>query len=291
MILGSLKSIWDDRVPLSVDTLTEDDQFDIASCQFAMHYMFQSKQKANHFFQQVSNHLKSGGELIAVTMDSRVIAEELLNDLHGVFDGFTDDGVLLPTADDDTNDDDEEDKDAVDDNNDGSSNKGIKKYKKMDTTSSKMEENKDEEDAFRQIILSINRDNNKHIASTEKILSFRNDLGYLLLQIKFSNHMYNKLLRYHNASSSSSSSSSSSISSSSSSSSKKCLSNMTKNANESSTYSWNNESSTESASSITPLSEEDSMYGIQYTFTLKDSDAEAAVDAPEWCVTKKKKEI
>ena len=120
IIIGSLKSVWDDRVALSVDTLTEDDQFDIASCQFAMHYMFQSKKKANHFFQQVSNHLKSGGELIAVTMDSRVIAEELLNDLHGVFDGFTDDGVLLPTTDDHANDDDEEekeDKDAVDDNN------------------------------------------------------------------------------------------------------------------------------------------------------------------------------
>ena len=265
---------------LSVDTLTEDDQFDIASCQFAMHYMFQSKKKANHFFQQVSNHLKSGGELIAVTMDSRVIAEELLNDLHGVFDGFTDDGVLLPTTDDHANDDDEEekeDKDAVDDNNDGSSNKDIKKYTKMDTINSKSQDNKDEEDTFRQIILSINRDNNKHVASTEKVLSFRNDLGYLLLQIKFSNHMYNRLLRYHNASRSSSSISS-----------KECPSGMTKNANESSTYSWNNESSTESASSITTLSEEDSMYGIQYTFTLKDSDAEAAVDAPEWCVTKKK---
>ena len=146
----------------------------------------------------------------------------------------------------------------------------------MDTINSKSQDNKDEEDTFRQIILSINRDNNKHVASTEKVLSFRNDLGYLLLQIKFSNHMYNRLLRYHNASRSSSISS------------KECPSGMTKNANESSTYSWNNESSTESASSITTLSEEDSMYGIQYTFTLKDSDAEAAVDAPEWCVTKKK---
>ena len=29
--------------------------FDIASCQFAMHYMFQTESKANHFFAHVSS--------------------------------------------------------------------------------------------------------------------------------------------------------------------------------------------------------------------------------------------
>ena len=285
-----------------------------------MHYMFQSKQKAYHFFQQVSNHLKPGGELIAVTMDCRVIAEELLHDLHGVFDGFTDDGVLLPTASDDNDVDNDNDNDEVvkkeeeedkdkdkgnnvhEDDDDGSnkdsnscSNKSSN-YKMMDTKSSSSSSSSssnsssssrsrssssisydEEEDAFRQIILSINRDNNKHVASTEKVLSFRNDLGYLILQIKFSNDMYHKLLRYHHHHHHyhyhQHTSRSSMIEESSR--------DLMKSANESSTYSCKNESSTESTSS--KLSEEDSsMYGIQYTFTLKDSDAEAAVDAPEW---------
>jgi len=212
--------------------------------------MFQSKQKANHFFQQVSNHLKPGGEFIAVTMDSRVIVEELINDMHGVFDGFDDNGVLIPTTmtiDDD--DDDEHDKvDKVDKEDDEDCNSC-----RITTTGEGGDKGHNEE-LFKQVILSINKDNNKHIASTEKILSFRNDLGYLILQIKFSNDMCTRFLRYHHNSISNESSS---------------------------TDLMKNQSLTESTSSITTL-EDNMMYGIQYTFTLKDSDTEAAVDAPEW---------
>ena len=66
--------------------LTLTDQFDIASCQFAMHYMFQSAKQAHHFFAQIAAHLKPGGVFIATTMDCRVLAEALSEQLHGCFD-------------------------------------------------------------------------------------------------------------------------------------------------------------------------------------------------------------
>lgn len=50
-------------------------KFTIASCQFAMHYMFQDIHRANHFFQQVSSNLQLGGVLIATTVDARVVAD------------------------------------------------------------------------------------------------------------------------------------------------------------------------------------------------------------------------
>lgn len=51
------------------------DVFDIASSQFAMHYMFQTETKANNLFAEVSKHLSSGGIFVATTIDSRVILD------------------------------------------------------------------------------------------------------------------------------------------------------------------------------------------------------------------------
>ena len=53
--------------------LTLEDKFNVASCQFAMHYMFQTKGKAAHFFEEISRHLDTGGIFVATTIDSRVI--------------------------------------------------------------------------------------------------------------------------------------------------------------------------------------------------------------------------
>lgn len=52
-----------------------EDQFDIASCQFAAHYMFQTCAKADHFFDQVSQRLRTGGVFVCTTIDCRVIAD------------------------------------------------------------------------------------------------------------------------------------------------------------------------------------------------------------------------
>ena len=55
------------------------DQFDVVTMQFALHYMFQSKNRLKQFFESWSNQLKEGGRFIATTMDSDVILD------HGKF--------------------------------------------------------------------------------------------------------------------------------------------------------------------------------------------------------------
>jgi SAM-dependent methyltransferase len=63
------KGFWCDEIPFTLR-----DDFDIASCQFAIHYMFESKSKADHFFEQIGNHLRPNGRFIATTIDCRVLA-------------------------------------------------------------------------------------------------------------------------------------------------------------------------------------------------------------------------
>ena len=71
--------LWSQAIPCPIPpphTQTQiRSKFTIASCQFAMHYMFQDIQRANHFFQQVSSNLQLGGVLIATTVDARVVAD------------------------------------------------------------------------------------------------------------------------------------------------------------------------------------------------------------------------
>lgn len=59
----------------SINRASSCDLFDVASCQFAMHYMFQTADRANHFLQNLSKHLNVGGSFIATTMDCRVVAD------------------------------------------------------------------------------------------------------------------------------------------------------------------------------------------------------------------------
>jgi SAM-dependent methyltransferase len=70
---SSGSSQWCDAIPLTVN-----DKFDLVSCQFAFHYMFQSRQKAKHFLDEVSRHLKPGGLFVVTTIDSRVVADMIL---------------------------------------------------------------------------------------------------------------------------------------------------------------------------------------------------------------------
>jgi hypothetical protein len=77
---------WRNMVPLSIN-----DTFNIASCQFAIHYMFQTQSKANHFFDEVSRHLNIGGQFIVSTMDCRVLAQMLAEEDSGVLDNSDND--------------------------------------------------------------------------------------------------------------------------------------------------------------------------------------------------------
>ena len=63
----------------------ESDKFDVVSIQFAIHYMMSTKKRARRFFRTVGQLLEIGGNLIATTIDARVVMEHLMNlgeDLH-----------------------------------------------------------------------------------------------------------------------------------------------------------------------------------------------------------------
>jgi mRNA (guanine-N7-)-methyltransferase len=56
-----------------------EDKFDVVSIQFAIHYMMQTRRRARRFFQTVAQLLEVGGNLIATTIDARVVMGHLLN--------------------------------------------------------------------------------------------------------------------------------------------------------------------------------------------------------------------
>jgi mRNA (guanine-N7-)-methyltransferase len=62
--------------------ITDAVKFDVVSIQFALHYMMSSQERARRFFRTVSDCLAMGGNLIATTMDARVIVEHLMNAGH-----------------------------------------------------------------------------------------------------------------------------------------------------------------------------------------------------------------
>lgn len=58
--------------------ISETDKFDVVSIQFAIHYMMQTRKRARRFFHTVSSLLEIGGNLIATTIDARVVVEKLM---------------------------------------------------------------------------------------------------------------------------------------------------------------------------------------------------------------------
>lgn len=54
------------------------DLFDVASMQFALHYMGQTEKRLRHFLHEVSRCLRIGGMFVATTMDSRVLLQLLM---------------------------------------------------------------------------------------------------------------------------------------------------------------------------------------------------------------------
>lgn len=84
--------------------ISQDDTFDVVSIQFAIHYMFSSRARARRFFQTVSELLEIGGNLIATTIDARIVLDKLMGlglDLHNYDekkrndDDDDDDGALV----------------------------------------------------------------------------------------------------------------------------------------------------------------------------------------------------
>ena len=79
---------WLKQVPLSVA-----DRFEIASCQFAMHYMFQTVNKARNFFVEISSHLNQGGLFIATTIDCAAVVELFSELIYGEVDLSSDSSI------------------------------------------------------------------------------------------------------------------------------------------------------------------------------------------------------
>lgn len=76
--------------------ISEQDRFDVVSIQFAIHYMMSTRTRARRFFNTVSQLLEVGGNLIATTIDARVVIGHMMNlglDLH--FDDGHDSGEAL----------------------------------------------------------------------------------------------------------------------------------------------------------------------------------------------------
>ena len=48
-------------------------KFSVCSCQFAIHYFFESEKKLNGFFSNVANNLKTNGIFFATFMDGNII--------------------------------------------------------------------------------------------------------------------------------------------------------------------------------------------------------------------------
>eukprot|EP00903_Cladosiphon_okamuranus_P012281 g11517.t1 len=71
--MGERPGEWDEKIPLK-----EGDVFDVASMQFALHYMGQTEGRMRRFLHEVSRHLRVGGIFIATTMDSRVLIQLLM---------------------------------------------------------------------------------------------------------------------------------------------------------------------------------------------------------------------
>ncbi|KAL7543074.1 hypothetical protein ACHAXR_012382 [Thalassiosira sp. AJA248-18] len=65
-------------VPKEGGGISETDKFDVVSIQFAIHYMMQTRKRARRFFHSVSSLLEVGGNLIATTIDARVVVEKLM---------------------------------------------------------------------------------------------------------------------------------------------------------------------------------------------------------------------
>jgi ubiquinone/menaquinone biosynthesis C-methylase UbiE len=79
----SYRSDWKRVIPLNQEKEKEKDTFDIISCQFAMHYMFENKHSCSHFFHEISNVLKEKGYFIATTIDYRILLHCLIKAKYG----------------------------------------------------------------------------------------------------------------------------------------------------------------------------------------------------------------
>jgi hypothetical protein len=64
-----------------------EDGFNVSSCQFAIHYFFESNDKLEQFLNNVSDNLKTGGLFYATFMDGITVEKELEKSKKGIIEG------------------------------------------------------------------------------------------------------------------------------------------------------------------------------------------------------------
>lgn len=68
------------------------EQFDVVSCQFAIHYMFGSEETFDNFCKNVNDVIKPGGYFIGTCLDGNKVATKL--ETQSVIDGVIDDNII-----------------------------------------------------------------------------------------------------------------------------------------------------------------------------------------------------
>ena len=76
---ASLKEKDPSFFPLPGGAVAKDDRFDVISIQFAIHYMMKTRERARRFFKTVGDTLDLGGNMIATTIDARVVIDHIMN--------------------------------------------------------------------------------------------------------------------------------------------------------------------------------------------------------------------
>ena len=282
---SEITSNWEKKVPL-----TTDDLFDIVSCQFAMHYMFQSEIKANHFFAEISRHLRENGVFIATTIDSRALADLAAEQLCGEYEipPQVIPSTHRPTVSTSEN----HSMESIESkshhyHSDTNVTKVVMEKNESKTSDSNIignsngnrirkrtfEEIEDDVETNSKTVVIDDSNHHRKIARTtvgeevEKVvLVVKNQLDSELLRISLDQNTLEQLLPLPSLSSSSSSSSSSST------------------LPLSSSVPIPSTSSTPPSTSFPSSSSSSSSYGMKYTFELRDKPDEAAVNAPEWLV-------
>jgi mRNA (guanine-N7-)-methyltransferase len=62
---------------LSIDVITGNQEFDVVSCMFALHYFFKTEQTFNTIVESITNNLKNGGIFMATLFDGDSIINRL----------------------------------------------------------------------------------------------------------------------------------------------------------------------------------------------------------------------
>mgnify|MGYP006100173301 CR=1 FL=1 len=69
-------------------------KFNVVSCQFAVHYMFESEQKLSDFCSNINETLETDGYFFGTCLDGDLVKDKLINSTHNKIEGKIDDNTV-----------------------------------------------------------------------------------------------------------------------------------------------------------------------------------------------------